>query len=92
MGRNKNFNQSPKRLVIHSVPSVTSIDEKINHSSSVMIPNESVVMGSSLHCFGSGLDSQRDEKMLQSRRAVTPNPSMQKMCVLNMAIQSGSQR
>ena len=92
MGRNKNFKESPKHLVIHSAPSVTSIDEKINRSASVMTPSESVVMGNTLHCLGSALDGQREGKILQRRRAVTPNPSIQKMYVLNTTIQNGSKR
>ena len=92
MGQKKNAKDRPKTLVIHSAPSVASIDEKLRDSSSVVDPNRISILEHRLYYSGPDAGSEYGRRMPQKRRAVTPNPTGQKDALRHIHLQKGTQR
>ena len=94
MGKTKSsVNGYSGRLVIHSAPSVTSIDQKLRDTSSCYVIGENrhpvmnLVMNSD-----SVNGSEIGRRTPLKRRAVTPNPSRMKDGVGPKNLKSGTQR
>ena len=92
MGKTKSsVNGYSGRLVIHSAPSVTSIDQKLRDTPSCYVigENRHLVMK---HHSDSVNGSEIGRRTPLKRRAVTPNPSRMKDGVRPKNIKSGTQR
>ena len=92
MGKTKSsVNGYSGRLVIHSAPSVTSIDQKLRDTPSCYVigENRHLVMK---HHSDSVNGSEIGRRTPLKRRAVTPNPSRMKDGVAPKNLKSGTQR
>ena len=92
MGKTKSsVNGYSGRLVIHSAPSVTSIDQKLRDTPSCYVigENRHLVMK---HHSDSVNGSEIGRRTPLKRRAVTPNPSRMKDGVGPKNLTSGTQR
>ena len=92
MGKTKSsVNGYSVRLVIHSAPSVTSIDQKLRDTPSCYVigENRHLVMK---HHSDSVNGSEIGRRTPLKRRAVTPNPSRMKDGVGPKNLKSGTQR
>ena len=92
MGKTKSsVNGYSGRLVIHSAPSVTSIDQKLRDTPSCYVigENRHLVMK---HHSDSVNGSEIGRRTPLKRRAVTPNPSRMKDEVGPKNLKSGTQR
>ena len=93
MGKKKNARDSHKTLVIHSAPSIASIDAKLRDSCSIkMHSNKTPQLENRLYYAGSVAGSEYGRKTPQKRRALTPGPSGQKKTLRNVNLQKGTQR
>ena len=92
MGKTKSsVNGYSGRLVIHSAPSVTSIDQKLRDTPSCYVigENRHLVMK---HHSDSVNGSEIGRRTPLKRRTVTPNPSRMKDGVGPKNLKSGTQR
>ena len=95
MGKTKSsVNGYSGRLVIHSAPSVASIDQKLRGTSSCYVigENRHPVMDQKIHRPESVNGSEIGRRTPLKRRAVTPNPSRMKGGVGHNNLKSGTQR
>ena len=87
MGKNKKDKQySNNNLVIHSAPPVASITQKIHPSASIQS------LQKVHHLQYSGSTAGSENGFVPRRRAVTPNPSSNKIRAKNMHLLKGTQR
>ena len=95
MGKTKSsVNGYSGRLVIHSAPSVTSIDQKLRDTSSCYVigENRHPVMNHKTYHSDSVNGSEIGRRTPLKRRAVTPNPSRMKDGLGPKNLKSGTQR
>ena len=78
--------------MIHSAPSVASIDEKLRNSASIINPNAVPILEQRVYYSGTVAGSEYGRRTPQKRRAVTPNPSGQKDSLHHIHLQKGTQR
>ena len=92
MGKIKNANDRHKTLVIHSAPSIASIDLKLRESSSVINQNKFPILEHQLYYSESVKGSEIGRISALKRRAVTPNPSGRKNELRSKTLKNGTQR
>ena len=95
MGKTKSsVNGYSGRLVIHSAPSVTSIDQKLRDTPSCYVigENRHLVMNHKIYHSDSVNGSEIGRRTPLKRRAVTPNPTTMEDGVGPKNLKSGTQR
>ena len=92
MGKIKNGNDRHKTIVIHSAPSIASIDMKLRDSSSVISQNKFPILEHQLYYSESVKGSESGRISVLKRRAVTPNPSGRKNALRSKTLKNGTQR
>ena len=92
MGKIKRGKDRHKTIVIHSVPSIASIDQKLMDSYTVMDQNRFPILERQLHYTKSNNGSEYGRGTPIKRRAITPNPSGLKDDLRRKALKNGTQR
>ena len=92
MGKLKNAGDHQRTIIIHSAPSIASIDQKLRDSSSVKSQNKYPLMERQLYYSESINSSEHGKKFLVNRRAMTPNLAGNKDAMHRKALKNGTQR
>ena len=92
MGKWKNSGDNQKTIVIHSAPSIASIDLKLRNSSSVISQNKFPLLERQLYYSESINSSSTGKKLPVQRRAMTPNLAREKEAMRRKALKNGTQR
>ena len=92
MGKLKSSGDHQKTIVIHSAPSIASIDQKLRNSSSVISQNKFPLWERQLYYSESINSSSIGQKVPVKRRAMTPNLAGEKDAMRRKAVKNGTQR
>ena len=92
MGKTKNGTDHHKTIIIHSAPSIASIDWKLRESSSAINQNNFPILEHQLYYSESVKGSEIGRISALKRRAVTPNPSGRKNTMHVKTLKNGTQR
>ena len=92
MGKMKNGFDSQKTIIVHSAPSIASIDQKLRDSSSVVSQNKYPLMDRQLYYSESINSSEYGKRLPVKRRSMTPNPAGEKDALRRKALKNGTQR
>ena len=92
MGKMKNAGDHQKTVIIHSAPSIASIDQKLRDSSSIVSQNKYPLLERQLYYSESINSSEYGKRLPVKRRAMTPNLDGNKDAMRRKALKNGTQR
>lgn len=92
MGKMRNGVNHQKTIIVHSAPSIASIDQRLRDSSSVVSQNKYPLLDRQLYYSESINSSEYGKRLPIKRRAMTPNPAGEKDALRRKALKSGTQR